>query len=66
MAVAVRAPLVYRARESSGLATRELSGFLSGTIEAEYEMRVIQGGSQFSYMVLFAIEEDGVWRVKFF
>jgi hypothetical protein len=35
-------------------------------IEAEYEMRVTQGGVQRSYMVLFAIDEDGVWRVKFF
>ena len=31
-------------------------------IEAEYEMMVNQGGTQFSYMVLFAIDEDGVWR----
>ena len=35
-------------------------------IEAEYEMLVNEGGSQRSYMVLFAIDEDGVWRVKFF
>jgi hypothetical protein len=35
-------------------------------IEAEYEMMVNQGGTQYSYMVLFAIDEDGVWRVKFF
>ena len=35
-------------------------------IESEYEMMVNQGGTQFSYMVLFAIDEDGVWRVKFF
>jgi hypothetical protein len=35
-------------------------------IEAEYEMMVNQGGVQYSYMVLFAIDEDGVWRVKFF
>ena len=35
-------------------------------IEAEYEMLVNAGGSQRSYLVLFAIDEDGVWRVKFF
>ena len=29
-------------------------------------MMVNQGGTEFSYMVLFAIDEDGVWRVKFF
>ena len=35
-------------------------------IEAEYEMFVTQGGTQYSYLVLFALDEDGVWRVKFF
>jgi len=35
-------------------------------IEAEYEMLVNEAGTQHSYMVLFAIDEDGVWRVKFF
>jgi hypothetical protein len=35
-------------------------------IEAEYEMMVNEGGVQHSYMVLFEIDEDGVWRVKFF
>lgn len=35
-------------------------------IEVEYEMMVNQGGVQRSFMVLFAIDEDGVWRVKFF
>lgn len=35
-------------------------------IEAEYEMKVTQGGAQRSFMVLFEIDEDGIWRVKFF
>ncbi|MGH7875608.1 MAG: beta strand repeat-containing protein [Candidatus Binatia bacterium] len=35
-------------------------------IEAEYEMMVNEGGVQYSFLVLFAIDEDGVWRVKFF
>ena len=35
-------------------------------IEVEYEMFVTQGGTQYSYLVLFALDEDGVWRVKFF
>lgn len=35
-------------------------------IEAEYRMTVVEGGFQYSYLVLFAIDEDGVWRIKFF
>ena len=35
-------------------------------IEVEYEMSVNEGGFQLSYMVLFAIDQDGVWRIKFF
>jgi hypothetical protein len=35
-------------------------------IEAEYEMMVTEGGIEYSYLVLFEIDEDGVWRVKFF
>ena len=35
-------------------------------IEAEYEMTVVEGGSQYSYLVIFALDEDGVWRIKFF
>jgi hypothetical protein len=35
-------------------------------IEAEYKMTVTEGGSDYSYLVLFAIDEDGVWRIKFF
>lgn len=35
-------------------------------IEAEYEMLVTDGGTQYSYLILFALDEDGVWRVKFF
>jgi hypothetical protein len=35
-------------------------------IEVEYEMLVTEGGFQYSYMVLFALDEDGVWRIKFF
>jgi hypothetical protein len=34
-------------------------------IDAEYEMSVIKGGVEYSYMVLFSIDEDGVWRIKF-
>jgi hypothetical protein len=35
-------------------------------IEAEYEMIVTEGGVAYSFLVLFEIDEDGVWRVKFF
>lgn len=35
-------------------------------VEAEYEMIVLEGGFQHSYLVLFALDEDGVWRIKFF
>jgi hypothetical protein len=35
-------------------------------VDAEYEMSVIKGGNEYSYMVLFSIDEDGVWRIKFF
>jgi hypothetical protein len=34
-------------------------------IDAEYEMSVIKEGNEYSYMVLFSIDEDGVWRIKF-
>jgi len=34
-------------------------------IDAEYEMSVIKGGVEYSYLVLFSIDEDGVWRIKF-
>lgn len=34
-------------------------------IEAEYRMTVVEGGFQYAYLVLFAIDEDGVWRIKF-
>lgn len=33
---------------------------------AEYEMIRIQDGLRMSYLVLFGIDEDGVWRLKFF
>ncbi len=35
-------------------------------VDAEYEMSIVKGGSQYSYMVLFSLDEDGVWRIKFF
>jgi hypothetical protein len=35
-------------------------------VDAEYEMSVIKGGTEYSYMVLFSLDEDGVWRIKFF
>jgi hypothetical protein len=35
-------------------------------VDAEYEMSVIKSGVEYSYMVLFSIDEDGVWRIKFF
>jgi len=35
-------------------------------IEAEYTMTAIDGGFQYSYLVLFALDEDGIWRIKFF
>ena len=34
-------------------------------VDAEYEMSVIKGGVEYSYLVLFSIDEDGVWRIKF-
>ena len=34
-------------------------------VDAEYEMSVIKGGTEYSYMVLFSLDEDGVWRIKF-
>jgi hypothetical protein len=35
-------------------------------IEVAYEMLVTESGFQYSYLVLFALDEDGVWRIKFF
>jgi hypothetical protein len=32
----------------------------------EYEITRTEGPDQVTYMVLFAIDEDGVWRIKFF
>ena len=32
----------------------------------EYEMTRIDNGTLIHYMVLFGLEEDGVWRIKFF
>jgi hypothetical protein len=32
----------------------------------EYEMLRVDGGSQFSYMVRFVLDEDGIWRIRFF
>lgn len=35
-------------------------------IEAEYTMTATEEGFQYSYLVLFTLDEDGVWRIKFF
>jgi hypothetical protein len=32
----------------------------------EYEMLRLEGGTQFSFVVFFALDEDGIWRIKFF
>jgi hypothetical protein len=32
----------------------------------EYKMNRIEGGLGYSYLVIFTIDEDGVWRIKFF
>ena len=32
----------------------------------EYEMNRVEGGNQVFYMVLFVLDEYGVWRIKFF
>ena len=32
----------------------------------EYEITRTEGSDQVSYMVLFTIDDDGVWRIKFF
>jgi hypothetical protein len=36
------------------------------TTGGRIQMAVTEGGSDYSYLVLFAIDEDGVWRIKFF
>jgi hypothetical protein len=33
---------------------------------AEFEMLVKKGNDLFSYMVVFRIDEDGIWRIQFF
>ena len=35
-------------------------------VNIEYEMLRLEGSDLLSYMVLFALDEDGVWRIKFF
>jgi hypothetical protein len=35
-------------------------------LNIEYEMLRLEGSDLVSYMVLFALDEDGVWRIKFF
>ena len=35
-------------------------------IDVEYRMIHMEGGVQFSDLVLFTVDEDGVWRIKFF
>ena len=35
-------------------------------IDVEYQMTHVEGGFQFSDMVLFTLDIDGVWRIKFF
>jgi hypothetical protein len=32
----------------------------------EYKMNRTEGGLEYSYLVIFTIDEDGVWRIKFF
>jgi len=32
----------------------------------EYEMTRTEDNEQISYMVLFVLDDDGVWRIKFF
>ena len=32
----------------------------------EYEITRTEGSDQVTYMVLFVIDDDGVWRIKFF
>jgi hypothetical protein len=58
---ALTVPLANIDQVLTNIAPLELRG-----IEAEYEMTVSDGGSQYSFLVLFAIDEDGVWRIKFF
>jgi hypothetical protein len=29
-------------------------------------MTAVEGGFQYSYLVLFALDEDGIWRIKLF
>lgn len=35
-------------------------------LNIEYEMFRVESGDTISYMVLFVLDEDGVWRIKFF
>jgi hypothetical protein len=35
-------------------------------VNIEYEMLRLEGSDLLSYMVLFSLDEDGVWRIKFF
>jgi hypothetical protein len=35
-------------------------------LNIEYEMLRVEGGTSVSYMVVFVLDEDGVWRIKFF
>ena len=58
---ALTVPLINIDQVLPSIAPLELRG-----IEAEYEMTVMEGGFQHSFLVLFAIDEDGVWRIKFF
>ena len=32
----------------------------------EFKMSRTEGGVGYSYLVIFTIDEDGVWRIKFF
>jgi hypothetical protein len=38
-----------------------LSRFLERT--AEYDLRAVRNGTQYSFPVVFVIDEDGVWRL---
>ena len=43
------------------LATIRLSRFREST--AEYDLRAVRDGTQYSFLVVFVIDEDGVWRL---
>lgn len=34
--------------------------------EAEFEMLGVQGGETYSFYVLFVLDGDGIWRIRYF